>query len=246
VLAIVHRGEVAQGVRPPTATEWAVINLALGVASGILFHLFLGRREGSGDPGGTSRLFVATAGAIVVASGASYYLNFSPLYTNLILGFILANSGAAHRDVTRLLAATERPVYLALLVFAGAAWSPASVDLLFLAPAFVLIRLVARFVAGRVAGDLVAPPALGGHRMARGLLAQGGLAVAIAVNYTQVRPDLNPRLILTATLLSVLLFEIVAGREGLVLVETLDAEADSPGPDPAGPSPTASSLTGAG
>jgi hypothetical protein len=37
--------------------------------------------------------------------------------------------------------------------------------------------------------------------------------VALAVNYTQVRPDLNPDLILTATLVSVLLFEIVATRE---------------------------------
>ena len=33
VLAIFHQGDVAPGVRPPTATEWAVINLAVGVAS---------------------------------------------------------------------------------------------------------------------------------------------------------------------------------------------------------------------
>ena len=69
------------------------------------------------------------------------------------------------------------------------------------------------------------------------MLAQGGLAVAIAVSYTQVRPDLNPRLILTATLLSVLLFEIVAGREGAALVESLGSE--DPGaagpPSPAEP-----------
>jgi hypothetical protein len=45
------------------------------------------------------------------------------------------------------------------------------------------------------------------------LLAQGGIAVALAVNYTQVRPDLNGDLILTATLVSVLLFDIVASRE---------------------------------
>jgi hypothetical protein len=45
------------------------------------------------------------------------------------------------------------------------------------------------------------------------LLAQGGVAVALAVNYTQVRPDLNADLILTATLVSVLLFDIVASRE---------------------------------
>ncbi|HET8836974.1 MAG TPA: hypothetical protein VFN08_19750 [Gemmatimonadales bacterium] len=221
ILAVFHRGDVAPGIRPPTATEWAVINVAIGVASGVLFHLFLGPRDAGNEAGATSRLFVALAGAIVVASGASYYLNLSPLYTNLVLGFILANSGGPHRDVTRLLLVTERPVYLALLVFAGAAWSPESVDLLFLAPAFVLVRLAARFLGAKVAADLVAPPELRTPPLARGLLAQGGLAVAIAVSYTQVRPDLNPRLILSATLLSVLLFEIVAGREGVSLVHSL-------------------------
>jgi hypothetical protein len=122
-LAVFHRGDVAAGIRPPTATEWAVINLAVGVASSVLFHLFLGPRDTGSKAGADSRLFVALAGAIVVASGASYYLDLSPLYTNLVLGFVLANSGGAHRDVSRLLLATERPVYLALLVFAGAAWS---------------------------------------------------------------------------------------------------------------------------
>ena len=50
------------------------------------------------------------------------------------------------------------------------------------------------------------------------MLAQGGIAVALAVNYTQVRPDLNGDLILTATLVSVLLFDIVASREVSQLV----------------------------
>jgi MFS family permease len=217
VLAVVHQGEVAPGVRPPTATEWAVINLAVGVASGVLFHLFLGPR-GHLDEG---RLFVALAGAIVVASGASYYLNLSPIYTNLILGFILANSGSAHRDVTRLLLSTERPVYLALLLFAGAAWSPGSAELLFIAPLFVMVRLAARYLGGRVAGTYLAPPELRTHDLGRGLLAQGGIGVAIAMNYAQVHQELTPRLILTATLLSVLLFEIVASREASVWLAAL-------------------------
>jgi hypothetical protein len=54
--------------------------------------------------------------------------------------------------------------------------------------------------------------------LGRALLAQGGIAVALAVNYTQVRPDLNGDLILTATLVSVLLFDIVASREVSQLV----------------------------
>lgn len=217
VLAVLHQGEVAPGVRPPTATEWAVINLAVGVASGVLFHLFLGPR-GHLDEG---RLFVALAGAIVIASGASYYLNLSPIYTNLILGFILANSGTAHRDVTRLLLSTERPVYLALLLFAGAAWSPGTAELLFVAPVFVVVRLASRYLGGWVAGAHVAPAELRTHDLGRGLLAQGGIGVAIALNYTQVHPELTPRVILTATLLSVLLFEIVASREASAWLASL-------------------------
>jgi hypothetical protein len=237
LLAIFHQGQVSLTVRPPTATEWAVINLAVGVSSGVLFHLFLGPRSQFQESQGGSRLFVALAGAIVVASGASYYLNLSPIYTNLVLGFILANSGSAHRDVTRLLLNTERPVYLALLIFAGAAWSPSSPELLFVAPLFVIIRLGARFIGGWVGGGLSAPPALRAPWLGRALLAQGGIAVALAVNYTQVRPDLNGDLILTATLVSVLLFDIVASREvSLVVARTppegdLSSRNDVPGPE---------------
>jgi MFS family permease len=227
VLAIFHQGEVAPDVRTPTATEWAVINVAVGVASGVLFHLFLGPR-GHLDEG---RLFVALAGAIVVASGASYYLNLSPIFTNLVLGFILVNSGGAHRDVTRLLLSTERPVYLALLLFAGAAWSPGSVDLLFIAPLFVLIRVLSRLLGGAVAGSHVAPEDLKAPGLGRGLLALGGIGVSIALNYGQVYPDLHPRLVLTATLLAVLLFEIVASREASAFLLSL---AKRPS-EPAGP-----------
>ena len=224
VLAIFHQGDVAPGVRPPTATEWSVINVAVGVASGVLFHLFLGPR-GHLDEG---RLFVALAGAIVVASGASYYLNLSPIFTNLVLGFILVNSGSAHRDVTRLLLLTERPVYLALLLFAGAAWSPGSVDLLFIAPLFVLIRVFSRFLGGAIAGGHVAPLELRAPGLGRGLLALGGIGVALALNYGQVYPDLHPRLVLTATLLAVLLFEIVASREASAFILGLGSRVPKP------------------
>ncbi len=242
VLAIFHRGEVAATVRPPTATEWAVINIAVGVASGVLFHLFLGPREGETGDANDARLFVALAGAIVVASGAAYYLNLSPIYTNLILGFILANSGNAHRDVSRLLARTQRPVFLALLIFAGAAWSPGDIQLWFIAPAFIAIRLVARYLGGRVGGATGVPAHLRTPQLGRALLAHGGFAVAIALNYTQVHRDLDPNIVLTATLLSVLLFEIVASAETQAVLVHASApvdEADEEETPPGGSLPEA-------
>jgi hypothetical protein len=222
ILAVHHQGQVAPSVRPPTATEWAVINLALGLACGILFHLFLGPPNRRDEAEGGSRLFVALAGAIVIASGASYYLNLSPIFTNLILGFILANTGGAHGDVAGLLRATERPVYLALLIFAGAAWSPGSRELLFIAPLFVLVRLAARLAGGWAAGSRLGP--VRNPRFGRALLAQGGLAVALAINYAQVHPELNSDVVLTAALVSVLLFEIVAGREAWAVAGQTAAE----------------------
>ena len=104
-----------------------------------------------------------------------------------MLGFILANSGGAHRDVTRLLLATERPVYLALLLFAGAAWSPGSVDLLFIAPLFVLVRLGGPIPRGRDRRQACGAPELRTAGLGRGLLAQGGLG---GRHRGQLRPGL--------------------------------------------------------
>jgi len=83
------------------------------------------------------------------------------------------------------------------------------------------VRLAARLFGGRVAGGEVAQEPIRTPGLGRGLLSQGGIAVAIALNYTQVRPDLNPRLVLTATLLSVLLFEVVASREAAEFLAAL-------------------------
>jgi hypothetical protein len=53
--------------------------------------------------------------------------------------------------------------------------------------------------------------------------------VALAVNYGQVYPDLHPRLVLTATLLAVLLFEIVASREASSFLLGLEREVGGAG-----------------
>jgi hypothetical protein len=95
----------------------------------------------------------------------------------------------------------------------------------------------ARFLGGAIAGGYVAPEELRAAGLGRGLLALGGLGVALAVNYGQVYPDLHPRLVLTATLLAVLLFEIVASREASAFILGLESkigekEADSAGLEP--------------
>ncbi len=52
--------------------------------------------------------------------------------------------------------------------------------------------------------------------------------MALALNYGQVYPDLHPRLVLTATLLAVLLFEIVASREASAFILSLGRRTPEP------------------
>src|SRR4026209_2094994 len=83
-----------------------------------------------------------------------------PTSTTPVRGVILRSSGGARRDVARLLLSTERPVYLALLLLAGAAWSPGSADLLFIAQLLVLLRGGARLRGRAIARGPPSCPAL--------------------------------------------------------------------------------------
>jgi hypothetical protein len=219
ILAIFHQGATAPSIRAPTATEWAVINVVVGVVSGVLFHLFLGPKGELAGSEQQSRLFIALAGAIVIASGASYYLNLSPIFTSLVLGVILANTAGGERSATRVLRGTQRPIYLALLIFAGAAWRGGDVSLYFIPPAFIAIRLLARLAGGWVGGRLAAPPDAAVPGLGRGLLGQGPVGVAVAMNFAQVYPGVAAEAVLGAALLSVLVFEVVAHPEAASLLD---------------------------
>ena len=194
-------------VRAPTAAEWALISIGIGVVSGLLFHLFLfGERS-------IDRLFIGLAGAIILSSGAAAYLRLSPLLPALLIGAILVNTSRNRRQIQNVLSTVERPLYFVLLIFAGAAWRPSSSpEWLILVLLFVLLRYVgkvggARFAA-RINGAL---PELGSS-WGRALLAPGPLAVAIALNYQLFDTSLLPHVVFTATIVSVLVIEAMSAR----------------------------------
>lgn len=205
LLAIIHAAPVAIS-RPPTATEWAVITIGIGVVGGALFHLFLGSETK------IDRLFIALSGAIILASGAAAYLRLSPLLPSMLIGMILINTSGNRAEIKDVLTRVERPLYFVLLIFAGAAWQPGNGAALI--P--IIIFLVAR-VLGKLGGSWVAAhsaqmvPALG-PGWGRALLGHGGLALAIALNYRIHDTAHLDGLVFTATIASVLLTDITSAR----------------------------------
>jgi hypothetical protein len=199
VLAVARAGDASNRLGL-TMTEWLVASLAVGAACGVLFHLFIGRSDDA------QRTFLATVGVVTFASGLAAGMGVSPLLVNVVAGVTASLVSPAAAALAPSLERLERPAMIALLVFAGAMWQPVT-GFTWLVPGLYLVLRYAALraappLAVRMASDLTPAPRLG-----HALLAQGGLAVAIAVNLAQAQPQLGAAA-LTSVLLSLLLNDL--------------------------------------
>ncbi len=220
-LALFHR-PVGVLIREPTPTEWIVISLAVGLVGGWLFHLFLG------DERSPDRLFIAVAGAVVLTTGAANYIGMSALLPGFLLGFILVNTTRQRDLVGELLTKVDRPLYFLMLVCAGALWAPAATDVFVPVLVFLALRLV-----GKVGGAWIGARANGvldafGPRWGFALIGQGGLAIAIALDYSLSPSAVLPNLVFTAALCSVLLTDIFSARLARDVVASLPEDVQLP------------------
>lgn len=229
---------------PFTVTEWVVVTIGIGVVGGALFHLFLGPERN------TDRLAIALGGAIILASGAAAHLQLSPLLPAMIIGAILVNTSPTTREeIVRTLTGAERPFYFVLLIFCGAAWQP-SARAWWIAP--VILFLVAR-TAAKIGGARLATRANGllpvlGPDWGRGLLGQGGLALALALDYSQRSDAPMASIVFTGAIASVLLTDLSSAHLVRSVVAPLFGDDKPPPPSavtaeavgtaPAGPAST--------
>ncbi|HUF26807.1 MAG TPA: hypothetical protein VMM18_07500 [Gemmatimonadaceae bacterium] len=248
--------------RPLTSTEWAVVTLGIGVIGGVLFHLFLGEERD------IDRLFISLAGAIILTSGAAAYLSLSPLLPALIVGAVLVNTSDNREEIERTLLTAERPFYFVLLIFAGATWEPSLRSWALPVLLFLAARGVGKIGGARLATRFSDEKEALGLDWGRALLGQGGLAIAIGLDYLQHGRLAVPNLVFTAAVASVLLTDLSSARlvrsvvmpfvtrdMGPEIARTLAEpgrkEADAPAtdgdvasPDPS-PDPTLEATTGA-
>ncbi len=192
------------GVERFVLGQWLTLSLILGAIFGLLFVYLLKfvRNE--------EELLVVLLGVVFFSAGAASYLNFSPLFVNLISGFVAVNlAGQSHR-IVEMIHHPERPIYLTFLIVAGAALQFTSVWAGLLALAYVFIRLVAKSLGGFLgAGSILkrqpVPAMLG-----LGLTAQGGMAVAMIVNYQMISQTALGKTIVAGVVLAIVLNELLS------------------------------------
>ena len=213
LFCVLHPNDPSAPVQP-SPTEWAVVSIGLGVLLGVLFTPFLGEDDSENGR------FLAMVGIIVLASGAAYFLDLSPLLVNLCLGAVLVNTARTGPQINATLERTKRPMALVLLVFAGALWRPVDP---FLGAALSLGYIVLR-LGGKAIGTYLAAwrsPLRGDYH--RGLIAHGEVSVAMAVSVRLVFEGDAVDLAYTAILASVVVNDLFAPRilRGL-LIDTGD------------------------
>lgn len=209
LFCLFHTG-ATNGIRPLTRTEWVAVSIGIGIVLGILFYLLLGREQDSQD------LRLALIGIVILSSGTAYYLNLSPLFINLVLGVMLANTSRIRVRLLEILQTLEHPLYVVLLVFAGAAcelnfghrWFVVAS----LAAGYVLLRSAGKYLGGWLAWKTSDEPPGFARNVGGGLLLQGGVAVAMLINYQQVYQNRFTNLVAICVLVSVVLNEFLSPK----------------------------------
>ncbi|MBK8009989.1 MAG: hypothetical protein IPK13_01460 [Deltaproteobacteria bacterium] len=176
----VQQGSTRLGL---TSVEWMVVSLSLGAASGLLFLMFVGRKADVAE----DRLFLATVGIVVFTSGIAAAGGMSPLLQNALAGLLVSSllkaSDTLHEKLERL----ERPAMVSIMIFAGAMWRPLTGPIWILPVAYIVCRaIMIRLSSAVFVRAFPELPTV--HRLGTGLLAQGGIAVAVALNHAQVNP----------------------------------------------------------
>jgi hypothetical protein len=155
---------------------WVVAGVALSVICAVVF-LWLNRLRPSRE-----ELILYLLGMSALASGAALQLQISPLWVGMVAGAIISNLNPSWHRVFKAMERWEKPIYLILLLLAGAelrfptVWIPA------LALGYILIRGFAKVVAAGLMVRLLPLPFAAPSGLGLGLQAQGGIAVAMVLS----------------------------------------------------------------
>lgn len=163
-------------------------SVLLGILFGVLFLSLTRIRPKAQE------LILLLIGLVLFASGTAFYLSLSPLFVCMIAGAVIGNLSPMRRRVYAALSRWEKPIYVMMLVLAGALLQFASWWIAPLVAAYVVSRLMAKWVGGLLVWRLspadVDPPTSFGLALSP----QGGLSLAMAISFVLIYVPSAPEL----------------------------------------------------
>lgn len=187
------------------SSEWVLIALLLAVFIGFLFFIFLAREQDE------NKLFVAVLGITIFTSGTAYYLNYSPLFMNFILGFVISNVSRISEKIEKSLTRMFNPLGVLIVVMAGFFWVPAGLYVFAVAAVLMIVlRYFTKILAGKTAyitsfDKTKLCPSIG-----KGLLFQDIIVCSMMIDYLNVYKNPLTPIVFSAVLSSVLFYSLIS------------------------------------
>jgi Kef-type K+ transport system membrane component KefB len=183
---------------------WTTVgSVALGVLLGLLMDFWAARAKEAGEA------MILSAGAVLIAVGASRWLGLSPLISTLALGAAVANASPQGDRLLRALGRADPPLYAAFFVLAGAELVPASVfGLGLVGVGYTVARTIGKIAGARIGLRHQQVPAVVRQQIGYCLISSSSLAVGLTI---QIRTAF-PAYAVTVTgivLAAVVIFEVV-------------------------------------
>lgn len=183
--------------------KWFFTSIAMGIIPALIL-ISLSRVRFS-----PQEFFVFLIGTVMFCGGLSYQIRYSPLIAGLVCGVVTANFCRHHLRALSEVLQAEKPIYIILLLLLGASWEFKLDFSLVITGIYFLIRtlgkVIGTFAASRVfKPDYPVPAGLG-----LGLISEGGLAVAIIINFKLLYPNIGDPLV-TVIILAVFANELLS------------------------------------
>jgi hypothetical protein len=197
--------------------------LLLGVLCGALIAFLTYALK---DP---AELTAVMLGGVALVGGAAAYLRVSSLLAGVACGAMLALvGGRAVEQVARALGRFERPTYLIMVFLAGCHLQARDLNAWVLLPGYVALRFLGKVWGGSLARRFAAstlelPPKLG-----YALIAQGGLALCLVVQYLLLVPGELSQHVFDVVALGAVFNELLASRAFRRVLERPRVAAEAP------------------
>lgn len=181
--------------------QWMFLSLVFSIILGLLFRFLIKFRFQSQE------LLLLVLGLVIFTSGIGFYLRLSPILMNMVVGITLAQFPRESEKVMRVLPQAEKPIYLFLLVMAGALWNYHFLLEILLIISFLIARFVGKYLGGWAGSKWLncsfpVPSSVG-----KGLLSFGGISLALAFNFQLFYGGASGDLIMSATIVGIFIFD---------------------------------------
>lgn len=171
-----HGTEMTAGFDVGGGAFWTLMDLALGLVCGVLFLWLMRLRPGREE------LVLYLLGISALVGGAALQLQLSPLVAATVMGAVVANFSRDRARVFKALQQWEKPIYLVLLLLAGAQLRMTTWWVIPLGFAYFAVRAFGKVLASALLVQWVPLPFTAPRRLGLGLLPQGGITLAMALS----------------------------------------------------------------